>query len=151
MTTDGVFLVIYVYTSTDRVARRELWDYLVGLCCSVTMPWMVMGDLNSILDSYKKVGGAQVIASQFTNFQDCVVVAGLLNMRYTGNYFTWSNMQTQRINSKLDRVHVNAHLIESFPNFEAKFVNLGIMFDHSYIIIKAMNQLHTKRISFRFV
>lgn len=46
-----MFLVTSVYASMDMVVRRELWDYLVGLSCNVTMPWPIMVDYNTILDS----------------------------------------------------------------------------------------------------
>lgn len=68
------------------------------------MPWLIMGDFNSVLETREKIGGSQVNSSQVTGFQDCVTLAGALDMRYTRNYLTWSDRQAQRISSKPDSV-----------------------------------------------
>ena len=49
-----VFWISVVYASCDYVLRRSLWDHLIG----VDMPWVVVGDFNSILSSEERNGGA---------------------------------------------------------------------------------------------
>lgn len=122
---------------------------MVRVSCTITTPWLLMGDFNSILNSQERVGGSQVRPSHFVDFHDCIEVVGLFDMRFTGSYLTWINRQEHRISSKLDRVLVNAEWCTKFPDFEAEFVNLGITSDHSHMIIRSIAQPHSKRRTFR--
>lgn len=88
-----VLIVTMVYASTDGAKRRELWNNLVRLSSGINIPWIVLGDFNSILSSQERVGGGDVRPHHFADFLDCVTIAGLTDMRYKGNFLTWSNRQ----------------------------------------------------------
>lgn len=96
-----VFCATFVYTSTDAVIRRELWDYMVCTTCNTDIPWLVMGEFNSVIDPHERVGGTQVHPAQIVDFYDCVAITGLMDMKFTGIFLTWSNRHTYRISSKL--------------------------------------------------
>lgn len=87
------YVVTVVYASTDVTKRRDLWNKLINLACNIRVPWMVLGDFNSILNSQERVGGAEIRPQHFADFLDCVNITGLTDMRYCGNFLTWSNKQ----------------------------------------------------------
>lgn len=86
-----MFIVIVVYGSTNVILRRNLWDSLVSLSCNINILWMVMGAFNSILNSQERVRGYKIRLNHFEDFLDCVTTRGLTEIRYMGNYLTWSN------------------------------------------------------------
>lgn len=140
-----------VYASTNGTIRRQLWDYLVNEACKGSTRWLAMGDFNAILNSQERTDGADIRSQHLRDFQDCITMTGLLDLRYKGNFFTWNNRQENRISSKLDRVMVNTEWCEAFPNFEAEFVNPGITSDHSYMVIRPVSQVYKKKRWFRFL
>jgi len=87
-----------------------------------------------------------------TDFADCLNVACLLDLRYTGQFYTWSNRRFNRrdfTERKLDRVLVNNEWLDSFHNSNAFFKAPGIS-DHSPMIVDMGNVNRKKGIPFKF-
>ncbi|KAK5825457.1 hypothetical protein PVK06_020294 [Gossypium arboreum] len=55
------FLYSMLYASPHISSRSMLWDYLYLFALSVEGPWLLVGDVNSILDASKRVGGSMVV------------------------------------------------------------------------------------------
>lgn len=64
---------------------------------------------------------------------DCVNIMGLVAMKYSGNFLTWSNRQESRIACKHDKVLMNVDWMGRYANFEAEYINPGTTSDHSYM------------------
>ncbi|KAF9616609.1 hypothetical protein IFM89_030778 [Coptis chinensis] len=73
-------------------------------------PWCFMGDFNNVLYTNEILGCDVVHPKEVEDFMDCVVSAGLFDMKFTGFFYTWSNnaQGVHRKMSKIDRVLVNA-------------------------------------------
>ena len=54
---ENFFYASFVYASTDRTKRNQLWDALLVTAESRDAPWFVTGDFNDILNSEEKSGG----------------------------------------------------------------------------------------------
>ena len=52
------FLLSSVYGFNSIVARRDLWENLKNWGGSLSEPWLLMGDFNSILKEEERVGGS---------------------------------------------------------------------------------------------
>ena len=57
MTTE-VFWIYVVYAKCDHILRRSLWSHLVDTDIPFGMPWVVVGDFNSILCPEERRGWA---------------------------------------------------------------------------------------------
>ncbi|XP_061361919.1 uncharacterized protein LOC133305695, partial [Gastrolobium bilobum] len=55
-----VDLVTFVYGNPRRLERRLLWAELESVSTLITDPWLILGDFNSVLKAYEKVGGKDV-------------------------------------------------------------------------------------------
>lgn len=110
---------------------------------------MVLGDFNSILNSQERVG-AKIRPQHFSEFLDCVNLTGLSDERYRGNFLTWSNKQENQIWCKLDRSLINGEWLGEYPDYDAKFLNPGAASDYSSMVVVPMNQVDTRKKSFRF-
>lgn len=110
---------------------------------------MVLGDFNSILNSEERVGEAVVRPHHFANFLDYVTTIGLTNMRYRGNFLTWTNKQDNRCWCKLDKVLINAECNGEFVDFEGRVSKPKGNISPS-MVIYSLKQKHRKRKSYKF-
>ena len=69
------------------------------------------------------------------DLNDCCEEVGLEDLKFTGNFLTWSCGSDQNnISRKLDRALVNNDWMTSFTEAEAVFLQPGLS-DHSPVVI----------------
>ncbi|KAJ9563283.1 hypothetical protein OSB04_008443 [Centaurea solstitialis] len=127
------FFVTLVYGSNSLVERRDLWSGLRK--AKVLMgdkPWMVMGDFNSILFPHDGFGGCSRRNQSMEDFYHCIEDVELCDIRYSGIQFTWIQKPKgdDGLLRKLDRIMVNTHFLQRFPDSSAQFLPHGIS-DHA--------------------
>ena len=128
-------VVTLVYGSNHRRVRRQLWSDLIFLSTSpqiIERPWSVLGDLNQTLSADEDSNADHFTSTcGMRDFTQCVIDAGLQDLRFCGSSFPWSNNQGLGIiPKKLDRIMVNDKWLELFPNALGVFGEPGIS-DHS--------------------
>ncbi|XP_026442061.1 uncharacterized protein LOC113341371 [Papaver somniferum] len=104
----------------------------------------VYGDFNSILNPSEKVGGSAILSCHYEAFSICIQQSFLLDLPYSGCFYTWTNCQQDGtiIRSKLDRVVVNMEWISQFQLSKADFLLPGIS-DHSPSVVSVFtNRVH---------
>ncbi|XP_062076011.1 uncharacterized protein LOC133780155 [Humulus lupulus] len=113
------FLVTFVYGFNMEEERRVLWTDLKAV--NTTEPWVILGDFNEILNSKERIG-ARVKFRKPVDFKDYVEHCHLEDVKYRGNYYTWSNKQQgdNRIYSKIDRVLANQKWLDCYTEAEEK-------------------------------
>ncbi|XP_050229137.1 uncharacterized protein LOC126678279 [Mercurialis annua] len=124
----------FIYGENDGMNRRRLWENIQSVA-QKTIPWVVLSDFNVILRNDDRIGGNLANATDCEEFQNCVDDTNLLELRWSGHHFTWTNNQQgeDMIWRKIDRVFVSVrwiHVIES----EEKVLNPGLS-DHSPLIV----------------
>ena len=73
-TCEGVFesctQVFFIYADNERQQRKDLWDHLVGISNTTSLPWILLGDFNCYINTHEKVGGTfdRRSAKHFSNF-----------------------------------------------------------------------------------
>lgn len=72
------YYLTIVYAFNTREERRGLWEYLEGQNIVVGIPWMVLGDFNSVLNIEDRIGGVPVTLAEVIEFHNCVDSCGLL-------------------------------------------------------------------------
>ncbi|XP_062119324.1 uncharacterized protein LOC133833082 [Humulus lupulus] len=84
--------------------------------------------------------------SEMIPFQSCVEQCGLVDVKFSGNFFTWNNKQEgrARVYAKLDKVMANEQWLEKFPNVEANLFPEGD-FDHSPCLVTFSSELETQK------
>ncbi|XP_062014150.1 uncharacterized protein LOC133730607 [Rosa rugosa] len=88
----------YGYART--VERDRSWQLLRELSDLDTLPWVVIGDFNEILNSSEKKDGPVREERQMRGFRDALGYGDLLDLRFQGPQSTWWNSETQL---RLDR------------------------------------------------
>ena len=133
--------------------RRPLWKDILNCANSVgSLPWISLGDFNVVLNPFEVFGGNPGGNQGVEEFNDCVNACCLVDLRYTGCYFSWNNCRADSehiIKKKLDRALVNQNWLDHFPTAFAEFLLPGIS-DHSPIVIHVTAPVRKKGMPFKF-
>lgn len=110
--------------------------------------WIVSGDFNNVLYSYKRKGGEPVNPRETSPFSDCLLYTGL--SKSTGCFFNWNKWgsTTNRIWSMINRILVNLEWLNKMLNCTVNFLPPGVS-DHSPMLI-LWQQQRFKLFPFRF-
>ncbi|GAA0187530.1 hypothetical protein LIER_34818 [Lithospermum erythrorhizon] len=100
-----------VYGSCHIPTRRMLWDGLQNMS-GTAMPWIVMGDFNTIFGHSEQVGCKAIDPKALEDFNDCILNCRLEDAGCKGLSFSWTN---RRVAKRLHRVLMNQAYGELFP------------------------------------
>ncbi|KAK4384368.1 hypothetical protein Sango_3068900 [Sesamum angolense] len=144
-------LATVVYGANDTISRRGLWQKLVLLANSISdEPWIVGGDFNTVLDMSEVCGSSADIHSAMTEFRDCLLDTGLIQLPVQGERFSWHNCSEgdRSLWKRLDRMLVNDAWLSQWPNSHYHCLNARTS-DHSPLVIRGDTATHTVSM-FRF-
>ncbi|XP_075663223.1 uncharacterized protein LOC142632765 [Castanea sativa] len=71
--------------------RRLLWDNLSIVARLHNLPWVIAGNFNEVLIGGDKFGGRPVNISQAIRFLECLDICKMIDIRFSGARYTWSN------------------------------------------------------------
>ncbi|KAK1381256.1 hypothetical protein POM88_028000 [Heracleum sosnowskyi] len=130
------FFCSVIYAENDHVIRRQLWhslnifSQLVG-----NSPWVLLGDFNAILSLTQSKGGVIGPSPVISEFKDCTMKIGVMDLHYSGVQFTWSGSpHGTGIVKKLDRALINSAFLNKHSGAKCKFLTRGTS-DHSPIVV----------------
>ncbi|KAA3474146.1 reverse transcriptase [Gossypium australe] len=85
--------------------RSMSWDLLRHLHNSNCGHWLVLGDFNEITSSCEKREGRLRSENQMTKFRNALEDCGLINLGFSGRWYTWERGRFQETNicERLDR------------------------------------------------
>ena len=111
-------LLLFVYAPPGPQEKDSFWETLTSIVRDSSIPCIVLGDLNEILCSEDKLGGANLRSARFTRLLQFKNDCALLDLPTFGNPFTWRKNPDDEntIREKLDRVLVHHQIIQKFPN-----------------------------------
>ncbi|WOL13253.1 hypothetical protein Cni_G22022 [Canna indica] len=134
----NVFLLTCVYASNCIRRRNKLWNML-SEANDTNMPWLLAGDMNCILKKEEKRGGRPFVMNQaVADFSNFINNAGLLDARFNGPIYTWTNKRKgeKKICARLDRVLFGTKWLEW--GYDFKVEHMGMMnSDHRLLLIKS--------------
>ena len=117
--------------------RIPMWTDLQGIASAHTnLPWLVMGDFNTVRFTDEKLGGKPITFNKLKEFNDCIDFCSLSDMRCTGNRWSWHNkiQDYGRITGRLDRMLCNDVWLDILPNACYEYLSKSTS-DHSPMIL----------------
>ncbi|CAN1128052.1 hypothetical protein LINPERHAP2_LOCUS4389 [Linum perenne] len=100
-----MYYITFVHAPNDLNQINQFWEEIGNLNLGLNIPWLVIGDFNAITDPSEKLGGLPPRRNSTVAFNDFIFDNHLLDLGFSGNRFTWSNLQDGDDNNKfrLDR------------------------------------------------
>ncbi|KZV58768.1 hypothetical protein F511_13897 [Dorcoceras hygrometricum] len=142
------FLLTCIYGLHSIQHRKPLWDKLkmVGQQ-QINLPWIILGDFNSVLTPDEKHGGLLVTNREIRDLSDCVAFLELYDTQHVGCFYTWSN---NTVHSKIDRVMINSVWMQHGLDIYTEFLPPGCISDHSLSITTVFRENRRRNIPFKF-
>lgn len=140
-----------VYNSLLFRKQCFLWQELSKLT-SLNIPWLILGDFNSILHrSEHKRGSFTYYDSKARFFPDFIEGNNLMDLNFSGSSFTWCNNQSGLAHhwARLDRCLVNFDWINTFKTNNLRHLNRSFS-DHSFLFLSSSTLSHHHKRVFRF-
>ncbi|XP_020249670.1 uncharacterized protein LOC109827119 [Asparagus officinalis] len=141
------------YIASNReTTRSSLWTDISDIHKQYhTLPWLLVGDFNVCRFSSEKIGGTHLSVKKLQEFNDCIQICGLSDIKSTGSTWTWHNKQKgiHRIYGKLDRALGNSKLIDLFPQVFTEYKNTSSS-DHTPAIIHLQPNVNSGPKPFKF-
>ncbi|KAK0599556.1 hypothetical protein LWI29_006326 [Acer saccharum] len=106
-----------VYAPVVEKDRRDIWGFILQVQQSLSIPWCIGGDFNTVLNEAERKGGEfnKWSAAAFNNF---MLQAKVIDIPLRGGDFTWSNNRVGGSWTRLDRFLVSPIILSWFSNFE---------------------------------
>lgn len=149
---EETFIVTVVYAKCKQHQRESLWEDLRNMAQNITLPWIIAGDFNCILEPREKKGENAHRMTDNMPFLNCIFDCSLIDAGYIGSIFTWYNGRSQRkrVWKRLDRVLMNYDWTHRFVNTTiTHLVRTG--FDHSPLLITIASPQPSIQTYFRFL
>ncbi|KAK4350790.1 hypothetical protein RND71_030103 [Anisodus tanguticus] len=134
--------------SIPTVARRGLWDKLRDYGTSISQPWIVLGDFNTVMREEERYNMAPIGNYEMKDVIDCRNDLGLSDMNSTGCEFTFNRDNKF---SKLDRALINGVWLQEGWYGNAHFRRPGPFSDHTPCIVSILDPPRPKNKPFKFL
>ncbi|XP_026443030.1 uncharacterized protein LOC113342847 [Papaver somniferum] len=101
------WILSLVYGSCKPQQKKVQWSFIRELGLEVDQPWVLVGDLNVILDPSDRVGINGASSSTSSSVIQCIQEAGLVDLTYN-DIFGNIDTNIRQLHSKLDCLHQQA-------------------------------------------
>lgn len=131
--------------------RWPLWADIRRLSSTVSLPWLLMEDLNTTLFHDERVEGGVIVPSEIEELSSVLEDIEVMDMKFSGQRLTWCNNQEaeNKMYCKLDRVLVNKEWFYIFPMAETFFLDRSSS-DHCPSIVRMFNDSPKGKHVFRY-
>ncbi|XP_062113344.1 uncharacterized protein LOC133824476 [Humulus lupulus] len=129
-------VITFVYGFSLLAERLDMWRGLSSLSI-LNLPWLVVGDFNSVFDFDDRVGGREIGANELVDSTAWLAHSHLAKLKCVGSNFTWSNKQEggDRVYSKIDHAFINEGWIDFLLNSIVE-LHWEVYSDHCFFLIK---------------
>ncbi|XP_070032704.1 uncharacterized protein [Nicotiana tomentosiformis] len=126
--------IVYGYNKVEQ--RRDLWQQLNSLSQTITKPWIIWGNFNSLLSPHDRLKGATVTSYEIKDCTECIQQLMLNELIWKGDYYTWTNKQQggDIIWSRIDRAFGNAEWMVKYGHLLNEY-KLPHISDHCPMMI----------------
>jgi hypothetical protein len=116
-------LISAVYAKCNYMERRQLWDSLLSFGV-LQMPWMILGDFNTIRHDGERRGECSRLPRAMEDFSSFIQNGGLIKVPFSGNKLSWCNGRggLTRSWACLDRALCNTRLLDRWSTVSLKYL-----------------------------
>ncbi|KAK1356412.1 hypothetical protein POM88_049668 [Heracleum sosnowskyi] len=141
-----------IYGEPDRAKMKEKWELICRLHSQMSLPWVLIGDMNNVISQNDKRGGRPYPTWLIRGFQKCIDDCDLHDLEIEGYPYTWEKGYGTDgwMEIRLDRALVSNSFMDQFV--DAKLINMKVSTsDHSLIILVPFTRSYSVKVKrFRF-
>lgn len=104
-------LLSFVYGHNRVVERMSVWNELEQFSMGRSLPWLILGDFNSVFSQDEKTNGREVTPYELMDPTDFCMRCFMVKLPYSGCKYTWTN---GTIKSRIDHALVNDACLDRF-------------------------------------
>lgn len=86
--------------------------------------WITLGDFNSTLSKQERINQGIFYSIGDINFMNRVNLANLIELEFTGNFYTWRGGTKFSVHNKIDRVFIIECWNQKFSEYGVHFVSI---------------------------
>lgn len=120
-----------VYGLNTVEERKALWNSLHTMTSSISLPWILCGDFNSIMRADERTGGTDVSEAEMMDFKVFINTNFISEMKTFGSFYTWTN---RHVCSRIDHVLCNDLCLNNYGYIAAEVREPGLSDHHSIFI-----------------
>lgn len=107
---------------------------------STSIPWLIGGDFNGILQHGENKGGRTKADKLINDFSSVVDDCNLIDMGFSGDPYTWCNRRPngQTVYERIDRILCNSAGLSNFPNNSIEHLDYQNS-DHQPVVLHVDN------------
>lgn len=109
------FWATNVYGPNAEIDRDSFFQEIIDLQPTISGPWIIAGDFNSVRSADDRNTG-RVTVTETQRFNEWLHDLQVQELPLLDRNFTWSNMQSTPILTRIDRVFFNAEWNAALPN-----------------------------------
>nr|AFP55574.1 non-ltr retroelement reverse transcriptase [Rosa rugosa] len=143
--------ITWMYGNPHDNEKRAFWRLMYSRFPVQSLPWLVLGDFNEVLDPSEKWGGGPPLPWRIKLFRDFLNNGHLRDLHFKGPGFSWFAMRHGRvfIKERLDRALGNIAWSSSQPNTQILHLP-KIGSDHRPLLLDSNPKMLNKTRLFRF-
>lgn len=148
---EGPWILSIFYNSQILAAQKLLWNTLTDIT-TTRIPWLLIGDFNSVLSNQDFKGGSSRSYTFKSSFFNTFVNSNnLVDIGFVGLHFTWSNNQTGLACcwARLDRFLANHDWVDFFASIVNQYLSRACS-DHFPLLLTAHSCMSSKNSVFQF-
>ncbi|XP_057418470.1 uncharacterized protein LOC130712668 [Lotus japonicus] len=128
-----------IYASPIPTQRENLWEHLCHIRGSITIPWLLVGDMNETLLP-SEVRGGEFMARRAAKFAEVLAQCNLVDLGLVGGRYTWFRKRNNRIilSKKLDRGLGDVDWRMAFPEATIEILH-RLHSDHCPLLVHCGN------------
>lgn len=125
-----------VYASPASSQRDILWQHLSTIRASISIPWLLIGDMNEILFP-SEVRGGEFHPNRAQRFATVLDDCNLIDLGMVGGKFTWFRKRNNRLilSKRLDRALSDIDWRTAFPDATVEVIT-RVHSDHSPLLVQ---------------
>uniref|UniRef100_A0A803Q247 Reverse transcriptase n=1 Tax=Cannabis sativa TaxID=3483 RepID=A0A803Q247_CANSA len=149
---ERVDMVFLAETKVDSMAMAEFWEWITGIILACEGPWLVIGDLNAILNANETRGGREFTAHEGDYLGNFVNDCGGIDLGCIGSTFTWYNAREARarVRKRLDRAIASPNWCVLFPSARVNHHPI-LSYDHAPLLLDTRPNEAGLKYPFRFM
>ena len=134
------------YGEAKTHIRHQTWDTMKGIASLSELPWVCFGDFNEVLRPKEQEGIGERGNAQIQGFREAVDVCMLLDIGYSGRFWTFEKKVRGGSYTKvrLDRALANADWRARFPLADLTHLTAASS-DHSHILMRLNREQPSSR------